>query len=111
MRDAIRAAIAAGRVARVIVTAISERVPVPGLDDKTQAFTDPFVPAMGAGAKSVLFGDWSHYFVRMVNGIRFERSNDYAFNSDLVTFRAILRADAALVDTTGAIKWFAHSAA
>ncbi|WP_262703974.1 MULTISPECIES: phage major capsid protein [Streptomyces] len=74
------------------------------------AFIDPFVPAMGAGAKSVLFGDWSRYFVRMVNGIRFERSDDYAFNSDLVTFRAILRADAALVDNTGAIKWFAHSA-
>ncbi|NEW76245.1 phage major capsid protein [Streptomyces rhizosphaericus] len=73
-------------------------------------FIDPFVPAMGASAKSVLFGDWSRYFVRMVNGIRFERSDDYAFNSDLVTFRAILRADAALVDTTGAIKWFAHSA-
>ena len=45
----------------------------------------------------------------MVNGIRFERSDDYAFNTDLVTFRALLRADAALVDTT-AIKWFAHSA-
>ncbi|MGP4092776.1 phage major capsid protein, partial [Streptomyces sp. KR55] len=74
------------------------------------AFIDPFVPAMAASAKSVLFGDWSRYFVRMVNGIRFERSDDYAFNSDLVTFRALLRADAALVDTTGAIKWFAHSA-
>ena len=74
------------------------------------AFIDPFVPAMGAGAKSVLFGDWSRYFVRMVNGIRFERSDDYAFNTDLVTFRAVLRADAALVDSTGAIKWFAHSA-
>lgn len=74
------------------------------------AFVDPFVPAMAANAKSVLFGDWSRYFVRMVNGIRFERSDDYAFNSDLVTFRALLRADAALVDSTGAIKYFAHSA-
>jgi HK97 family phage major capsid protein len=74
------------------------------------AFVDPFVPAMAANAKSVLFGDWSRYFVRMVNGIRFERSDDYAFGNDLVTFRALLRADAALVDSTGAIKWFAHSA-
>lgn len=73
-------------------------------------FVDPFVPAMGANAKSVLFGDWSRYFVRMVNGIRFERSDDYAFGNDLVTFRALLRADAALVDSTGAIKYFAHSA-
>lgn len=74
------------------------------------AYIDPFVPAMGANAKSVLFGDWSRYFVRMVNGIRFERSDDYAFNSDVVSFRALLRADAALIDTAGAIKWFAHSA-
>ncbi|KNE81025.1 hypothetical protein ADZ36_18775 [Streptomyces fradiae] len=73
-------------------------------------FIDPYVPAMAADAKSVLFGDWSRYVVRMVNGIRFERSDDYAFNTDLVTFRALLRADAALVDTTGAIKYFAHSA-
>ncbi|MCZ0979405.1 phage major capsid protein [Streptomyces diastatochromogenes] len=74
------------------------------------AYIDPFVPAMGAGAKSVLFGDWSRYFVRMVNGIRFERSDDFAFDRDLVTFRAVLRADAALIDTTGSIKYFAHSA-
>lgn len=74
------------------------------------AFVDPFVPAMAAGAKSILFGDWSRYFVRMVNGIRFERSDDFAFDQDLVTFRALLRADAALVDNTGAIKHFTHAA-
>lgn len=74
------------------------------------AFVDPFVPAMGVSAKSVLFGDWSRYFVRMVNGIRFERSDEFAFDQDLVTFRALLRADAALIDSTGAIKYFAHSA-
>lgn len=74
------------------------------------AFVDPFVPAMAANAKSVLFGDWSRYFVRMVNGIRFERSDEFAFDQDLVTFRALLRADAALIDSTGAIKYFAHSA-
>lgn len=74
------------------------------------AFVDPYVPAMAANAKSVLFGDWSRYFVRMVNGIRFERSDDFAFDQDLVTFRALLRADAALVDSTGAIKYFTHSA-
>lgn len=74
------------------------------------AFVDPYVPAMAANAKSVLFGDWSRYFVRMVNGIRFERSDEFAFDQDLVTFRALLRADAALIDSTGAIKHFAHSA-
>jgi HK97 family phage major capsid protein len=73
-------------------------------------YVDPFVPAMAANAKSVIFGDWSRYFVRMVNGIRFERSDDFAFSTDLVTFRAIIRADASLIDNTGAIKHFANSA-
>jgi HK97 family phage major capsid protein len=71
---------------------------------------DPFVPAMGANAKSVIFGDWSRYYVRMVNGIRFERSDDYAFANDMVTFRALIRVDGNLIDPTGAIKVFAHSA-
>lgn len=74
-------------------------------------YTDPNVAAVGLGAKSVIFGDMSTYFVRMVNGVRFERSDDYAFNTDLVTFRAILRADGALVDTTGAVKHFIGNAA
>jgi len=66
--------------------------------------TDPFMPATGVGAKSVLFGDFSRYFVRLAGGIRFERSDEYAFNTDLVTFRALLRGDGALIDTSGAVK-------
>jgi len=73
--------------------------------------TDPFIAAVGLSAKSVLFGDFSQYFVRMVGGgIRFEQSNEFAFNTDLITYRALLRADAALVDLTGAIKYFAGGA-
>lgn len=73
-------------------------------------YTDPNVAAPAANAKSVVFGDFSQYFVRFAGGVRFERSDDYAFNTDLVTFRALMRADATLVDLTGAIKVFAHSA-
>jgi HK97 family phage major capsid protein len=72
--------------------------------------TDPFIAAVGLSAKSVLFGDFSQYFVRMVGGLRFERSDDFAFNTDLITYRCLLRADAALVDLTGAIKYFAGGA-
>lgn len=74
-------------------------------------FTDPFVPATAALAKSVVFGDMSQYFVRMVSGLRFERSDDFAFSSDLVTYRCLMRADGALIDTTGAVKVFAGGAA
>lgn len=73
-------------------------------------YTDPNVAAPAANAKSVVFGDFSQYFVRIAGGVRFERSDDYAFNTDLVTFRALLRGDAALVDLTGAVKVFVHSA-
>ena len=67
---------------------------------------DPFMPAQATSAKSIAFGDFSQYFVRLVGGVRFERSDDFAFGSDLVTFRAILRGDGTLVDRTGAIKLY-----
>lgn len=73
-------------------------------------YTDPFMPAIATGAKSVVFGDISQFFVRLVGGVRFERSDDYAFANDLVTFRAIMRADSVLVDQTGAVKHFIGAA-
>lgn len=69
-------------------------------------YTDPNIPATALSAKSVLFGDLAAYFVRVVNGIRFEQSLDFAFNTDLVTFRCLIRADGILVDQTGAVKHF-----
>ena len=73
--------------------------------------TDPNVAAVALSAKSVLFGDMSNYFVRQAGGFRFERSDDFAFSTDLVTFRCIARLDGALIDTTGAVKYFAGNAA
>lgn len=67
-------------------------------------FTDPYMPATGLSNKSVVFGDFSRYFVRLVGGVRFERSDEYAFNADLITYRALLRGDGALMDTSGAVK-------
>ncbi|GGO86631.1 phage capsid protein [Nocardioides phosphati] len=72
--------------------------------------TDPNIAATGTTAKSVLFGDVSAYFVRLAGGVRFERSDEYAFNSDLVTFRCLVRGDGVLVDQTGAVKHFAGAA-
>jgi HK97 family phage major capsid protein len=73
--------------------------------------TDPNVAAVALSARSVLFGDMSAYYVRLVQDIRFERSDDFAFNADLVTFRAVLRAGGELVDQTGAVKAFVGNAA
>jgi HK97 family phage major capsid protein len=67
---------------------------------------DPFMPVTGAtGQKIVLFGDFSQFFVRIVGPVRFERSDDYLFGSDLVAFRALIRGDGVLVDQTGAVKY------
>lgn len=74
------------------------------------ARTDPNVAAVATSAKSVLFGDFSAYFVRTVSAIRFERSDEFAFNQDLVTFKCVLRGDGLLADQTGAIKAFAGAA-
>lgn len=73
-------------------------------------FIDPFVASPAASAETIIFGDWSTYFVRYAGALRFERSDDFAFDTDLVSFRALLRADAALVDLTGSLKTFTHSA-
>jgi HK97 family phage major capsid protein len=73
-------------------------------------YTDPNIAATGIGAKSVLFGDMSAYFVRYAGGARFERSDEFAFDKDLVTFRAIVRSDGVLVDQTGAVKYFVGAA-
>ncbi len=59
---------------------------------------DPFMPAIGVANKSIVFGDFSQYFIRMIGGVRFERSDDFAFSSDLVSFRAIIRADGNLMN-------------
>lgn len=74
-------------------------------------YTDPNVAAVGLSARSVLFGDMSRYFVRQVRDIRFERSDDFAFNADLSTFRCVLRGDGGLADTSGAVKCFIGNAA
>lgn len=73
-------------------------------------YTDPNVAAVATSAKSVVFGDFAAYFVRMAGGVRFERSDDFAFNTDLTTFRALIRADGLTVDQTGALKVFAGAA-
>jgi len=84
--------------------------PVNGLTDRRSilgypAFTDPFMPAMANAVESIAFGDMSKYFIRIVNGVRFERSDEFRFQDDLIAFRCILRLDGALVDT-GAVKTF-----
>jgi len=65
--------------------------------------------AIGASTKSVIAGHFPSYYVRTVGGIRLDRSDDFAFSSDLVTFRCTFRVDGDLPQTSH-IKHFVGAA-
>ncbi len=72
-------------------------------------FRDPFFAPVGLGAKSLAYGDFSRYWVRVVGSVRIERSDHALFGSDQTAFRAVLRADGNLVDAS-AVKVFQGAA-
>lgn len=67
-------------------------------------YTDPaMVSTTTNGHKGLAFGDWSQGLaVRIAGGIRVESSSDYAFATDLDTWRFIVRADSRIVDAAAA---------
>ena len=75
-----------------------------------RVFENVHMAAVGTGAKSVLFGDLANYKVRLAGGIQVAQSSDYAFNTDVTTFRVVARADGDLANA-GAVKHFIGSAA
>jgi HK97 family phage major capsid protein len=70
---------------------------------------NPFVPAIGSAAKSVLFGDMSSYHVRRVGGVEIARSDDAFFADDVVAFRVSIRLDAN-IGQADAVKHFVGKA-
>ncbi len=62
-------------------------------------YTDPNVASCASNAKIMAFGDWSAFYIRTVNDFVFERSDEFAFNTDLVSFRGKWRVDSDLIDT------------
>lgn len=63
-------------------------------------FENPAIVDTGTSAKSVAFGHLPSYFVRQVGGVRLDRSDDFAFSAGLVTFRATMRVDGNLPQTS-----------
>ena len=68
-------------------------------------FENPAMASTGTAAKSVIFGHLPSYYVRQVGGIRLDRSDDFAFNTGLVTFRATMRVDGNLPQSSH-VKYF-----
>lgn len=63
-------------------------------------FENPAMVNSAADAKSVIFGHLPSYYVRNVGGLKLDRSDDFAFSNDLVTFRATFRVDGNLIQTS-----------
>ena len=63
-------------------------------------YENPSMVDVATGTKSVIVGHLPSYYVRTVGGIKLERSDDYAFNAGLVTFRATYRVDGNLPQTS-----------
>ena len=75
----------------------------PGVPDSMFGYpvvTSPQVASFGSAARIMGFGDYSSYYARDA-GMRWERSVDFAFDKDLVTFRALWRLDGDFVTTEG----------
>ena len=72
-------------------------------------YENPAMADAATSAKSVIFGNLPSYFVRQAGGIRLDRSDDFAFQNDLVTFRATVRLDGTLIQTSQ-VTYFAGGA-
>jgi HK97 family phage major capsid protein len=72
-------------------------------------YENPAMVDPATSAKSVIFGHLPSYFARTVGGLRLDRSDDYAFQNDLITFRATMRVDGNLIQTSH-VKYFAGGA-
>jgi HK97 family phage major capsid protein len=58
------------------------------------------IPAVGTGAKSVLFGNLSSFKARVAGGVQVATSTDFAFNTDVTAYRGLIRVDGGLTHAT-----------
>ena len=66
--------------------------------DGDPVYENPGMAAVASASKSVLYGDFSRYFVRRCP-IRVDLSRDYKFSTDQLALRTIERVDGDLLDT------------
>lgn len=61
---------------------------------------NPHIASTGTGAYSIVAGHFPSYMVRTVGGIQVARSDDYAFQNDLITLRCLIRVDGNLLQSS-----------
>lgn len=67
-------------------------------------YENPAMAAVASASKSVVFGDLSAYYTRVVGAPRVDFSRDYKFSTDQLALRTIIRVDGNVIDTA-AIKY------
>jgi HK97 family phage major capsid protein len=60
-------------------------------------YTSPFAPEIGAGAKTIAFGDFSYYWIGDRQGVAFKRLNERYAETGQVGFLASKRVDGKLI--------------
>jgi HK97 family phage major capsid protein len=70
---------------------------------------NPHMADIATSAKSVVFGDLKSHKVRIAGGLQVASSADYAFNTDLMTWRFLIRIDSDLTHASH-VKYFAGGA-
>jgi HK97 family phage major capsid protein len=71
-------------------------------------YENPAMATAASAVRPVIFGHLPSFYVRQVGGLRLDRSDDFAFSNDLVTFRATFRVDGNLIQTSH-VKYFKSS--
>jgi HK97 family phage major capsid protein len=95
-----------GAVRRLKASTAGTYLWTPGLSDVSPdtilgkpVYENPAMVDVAAGSKSVIVGHLPSYYVRQAGGIQLDRSDDFAFNAGLATFRAQIRVDGNLPQT------------
>jgi len=64
-------------------------------------WVDGNIDAATSGKRAVVFAHMPSYAVRLAGGLQIDRSDDFAFNTGLATFRFQLRGDGDGIDDNG----------
>ena len=98
----------AEKVIRLLVDSNGQYIWEPGLQAGTPSnllgypvYVDGNIDAVTSGKRALVFAHMPSFMVRIAGGLQGDRSDDYAFNTGLATFRYQMRADSDVIDTNG----------